>query len=247
MKKIGAVIVDDSPIERQAMRAQISRHPSLALVGEADTLEAGLEVVRRECPQVLFLDICLGSATGFELLHLLEQPPRVVFVTSSPNHGPEAFAVDAVDYLVKPVAPPRFEVTARRLENLFFPGSAPQSPYRREDRICLRSGAQTHLVLVSRLVLLAAEGNFTRVTCADGLSLLIGGSLGELEALLPHPPFARLDRSLLINLERVERAERLARNFSRLWLRGLSAPLELGRTATERLREIFHETGMISG
>ncbi len=240
------MVVDDSPIERQALRAQIHRHPCLALLGEAGSLEAGLEIVRKERPEVLFLDICLGTASGFELLTQLEHPPRVVFVTSSPDHGPEAFAVDAVDYLVKPVGTPRFEITARRLENLFLPGaSATVAPYRWEDRICLRSGSQTHLILVSRLILLEAEGNFTRVVGANGFSILVGGSLGELEALLPHPPFARLDRSLLINLERVDRAERLARNFSRLWLRGLPNPLELGRTATERLREIFHETGMI--
>lgn len=238
-EKIGVVVIDDDLTGRKLLKTLIGQHDSLALLGLADSAASGADLIREERPDAIFLDIQMPGESGFDLLRGLTDPPKVVFVTCSPSHSLKAFEVEAVDYLLKPVMPPRFAATVQRLKRLFLPEPGPAQPHEASDRICLRANGQTHIVPLARLVALQAEGNFTRVHCADGSAVLSGRSIGDYAESLPSPPFARLDRSLIVNIDRMTRADRLSRNLSQLWIRGLSQPLELGRTATENLKGVL--------
>lgn len=109
------LIVDDEHLARQAMRRLLAMHP-VEIVGEADSVASALEAIERTQPQALFLDIELGASDGFDLLAALEHPPVVVFVTAYTEHAVEAFAVNAVDYLLKPVEPERLAESLGRIE-----------------------------------------------------------------------------------------------------------------------------------
>ena len=101
------LIVDDEHLARQAMRRLLAGHPEVEIVGEADSIETAIAAVRQAEPQLIFLDIDLGAGDGFDVLAQLERPPVVVFVTAYAEYAVEAFEVNAVDYLLKPVAPER--------------------------------------------------------------------------------------------------------------------------------------------
>jgi len=239
MVKIGVMVIDDDAIARRTLARLISQHDSLALLGEAECADSALPLIEQRCPEVLFLDVQMPRSSGFDLLRRLPQAPKVVFVSCSPSHTLQAFDVDAVDYLLKPVIPERFAATVGRLERLLFSSPQPPEKHHKTDRICLRADGNVHILPLPRLIVLEAEGNFTRVHSVDTTPLLISRSIGDFEERLPAPPFVRLDRSYLVNLDRLNHLERVSRDLSHLWLHGLSAPVPLGRTATERLRKLL--------
>ena len=162
----------------------------------------------------------------------------MVFVTAHSEFAVQAFEVDAVDYLLKPVRPHRLATAVARLRHAL--GQSTDEPvYSDSDRICFRTPGRTVVAPVEDLILLEADGDFTRITTEGGPPLLVCRTLGSFAETLPSPPLLRLDRSLMVNVERVETIEVSPTRGARITLRGLSAPVELGRTALRRLREAF--------
>jgi two-component system LytT family response regulator len=230
------MIVDDEALARQGLRAEIARLRGVEVCGEAGSMTQALQAIPALAPDALFLDIRMPHGDGFDLLKRLPAPPPVVFVTAHTEYAVQAFEVQAVDYLLKPVRPARLaEAVARLQAALGRGGEAPA--YGEEDRICLRTPERTLVTRAEDIVLLQAEGDFTRVTIEEQHPLLICQTLGAFERTLPSPPLIRLDRSLMVNLERVETIEVSPTRGARLTLRGLEPPVELGRTALRRLRE----------
>ncbi|MBV8143572.1 MAG: response regulator, partial [Gammaproteobacteria bacterium] len=111
------MIVDDEPAARRAVRECCEREADLRVIGEYSDPRAALEAIRRERPQVLFLDIQMDSMTGMALARALdpEQLPLIVFVTAYDRYALEAFEVSAVDYLLKPFDDARFRATMTRV------------------------------------------------------------------------------------------------------------------------------------
>lgn len=241
MSPIGVVIVDDDPLWRKIISANVTAHKSLKLLGTATCLKEGFDLIHEKKPDVVFLDIYLSGAMGFSLLKKLKNPPHVVFVTSSLSHSLEAFDLEAVDYLVKPFRAERFASTVRRLEKAFYQHNAPAQRHEKDDRIPLKTDGKLRFVSMSRIAALQANGNFTRISCVGEPPLLIGQLLGAYDDILPSPPFLRLDRSLIINLDQISLVNRVSRDLSIMTLNGVSESLKLGRTATERLKEGLQE------
>lgn len=237
MDVIRAIIIDDEVIHRRWIHSLAASHPVLEIIGQEDGGDGTVAALLREKPDVIFLDVRLASRTGFDLLNSLPSPPKVVFVTSSRDHALQAFEAEAVDYLVKPVSRERFAAAVNRLQKA-FDAVIVSTPYARTDRICLRSVGKSRVVPISGLVWLKAEGNFSHIACADGSVVLMGKLLREYEESLPSPPFVRLDRSLIINQDRWQSMERKTRDQGLIFLEGASSPLEIGRTAMQRLNDL---------
>ncbi len=233
------VIVDDEHLARSAMRRLLAAHPTVEIVGEAESLAEALSLVERTRPQLVFLDIELGEGDGFDFLAALERPPIVVFVTAYAEHAVEAFAVDAVDYLLKPVAPERLAESLARAERQLARASDQAAAGRDKAGVAieLRTPRRTVLAQPAEIVALRADGDFTRVLLADQPEVMIWRTLAHFESLLPSPPFLRLGRSLIINRDRLRNIETPSRSGARVTLQGMAEPLVLGRTAAARLRE----------
>ena len=231
------LIIDDEHLARQAMRRLLAAHP-VEIVGEADSVASALRAIERTRPQALFLDIELGGGDGFDLLAALERPPVIVFVTAYAEHAVEAFAVNAVDYLLKPVEPERLAESLGRIDRQLNGVSVPagQAPPR-PGVIALRTPKRTLVVTPAEIAALRADGDFTHVMLLDQPAVMIWRTLAHFESLLPSPPFLRLGRSLIINRDLLRDVETPSRDTTRIALQGLAEPLTLGRTAAARLRE----------
>ena len=227
------LIVDDEPLARSAMRRLLAAHPTVEIVGEAESTAEALSTIERTQPQLVFLDIELGGGDGFDLLAALERPPIVVFVTAYAQHAVEAFAVDAVDYLLKPVAPERLGESLARVERQLAQAVLPSEAVVIE----LKTPKRTVLAHPAEIVALRADGDFTRVHVAGQPEVMIWRTLAHFESLLPSPPFLRLGRSLIINRDRLRNVETPSRAEARLTLEGMAEPLVVGRAAAARLRE----------
>ncbi|WP_127088692.1 LytR/AlgR family response regulator transcription factor [Aquabacter cavernae] len=226
------LVVDDEPLARRAIRRLLRAHP-VDVVGEAETIAEATALIDTTHPDLVFLDIELNGGDGFDLLEALANPPKVVFVTAYAQHAVEAFAVDAVDYLLKPVAPERLAEALARVERQLA-----QRPDKSEDGVLeLRTPSRSVFAKTGDIVALTADGDFTRVLLAGQPSLMIWRTLTSFEGLLPAPPFVRLSRSVIINLERLRRIDARSRDDVRLTMDGIADALSVGRAAAARLRE----------
>jgi len=232
------MIVDDERLARQALRRLLAAHPEVEIVGEAEGVTDALREIERTSPHLVFLDIELGGADGFDLLTRLEKPPVVVFVTAYAQYAVEAFAVNAVDYLLKPVDPQRLAESLKRGERELAREEAAAKPVSGARAvIAFKTPKRTLLAKPSDVVALRADGDFTHVFVADQPALMIWRTLGHFENVLPSPPFLRLGRSLIVNRDRLRNIQTPSRESARLELHGMDEVLTVGRAAAARLRE----------
>ncbi|OYW37974.1 MAG: two-component system response regulator [Azorhizobium sp. 12-66-6] len=224
------VIVDDEPLARRALHRLLRAMPQVQVVGEAEGLGDARQILARTQPDAVLLDIALGAGDGFALLKTLDTPPKVIFVTGHPGHAVDAFAVNAVDYLLKPVTAERLAQALARVEPV---AAGVEDPSALLD---LRTPSRTVRVPPDAIAALRADGDFTRVLLADQPPLMMLRPLGQFETLLPMPPFLRVGRSLILNCNRLRTIEARSRDAVRLHLRGIPEPLEIGRIAATRLR-----------
>jgi two-component system LytT family response regulator len=223
------MIIDDEPLARQGLRQMLEALGDIEVCGEAESLQQAMEAISALQPEGLFLDIEMPGGGGFELLSRLENPPPVVFFTAHSEFAARAFDIQAVDYLLKPVRRERLHIALTRLRNA-------ASPYAEGDRICLRTPGRTLVAPLEKIVLLEAEGDFTRISVEGEPPILICQNLGFYENTLPSPPFLRLDRPLIVNTARVESIKSETSGAGRVCLIGIPSTVSLGRTALRRLR-----------
>src|SRR5208282_5840371 len=112
---IRAAVVDDEPLAREGVRLLLGRDPEVTVVGEAGNASEAVEVLDRARPQLVFLDVQMPGGDGFEVLSRAQPPlPLVVFVTAYDAHALQAFAVQALDYVLKPFDDERFGQALKR-------------------------------------------------------------------------------------------------------------------------------------
>lgn len=237
---IRALLVDDEPPARRWLARLLRDHTDVALAGEAGTVEEAVSLASAVRPDVVFLDVQMPPANGFDLLPHLPPGTRVVFVTAHDSYAVRAFQTNALDYLLKPVHPERLEETLRRLRLQPAPVVSADPPERLSlnDLAPLRDGRILHMVRVGDIAAIQAEGAYTRVHVAGQSPVVVLRRVKEWEEILPAPPFVRMERSLIVNLSRIRAAEGGNREETRLLLRD-AGEIVLGRAATRRLRRLL--------
>ncbi len=236
-----AVLVDDERLARRELRTLLEEAHAehVHIVGEADSVSAAARLVHATDADVVFLDIQLAGETGMDLLPLLGADVDVVFVTAHDAYTLRAFEVNALDYLLKPVAPERLAVTVSRLA-----ATQPPPPVREkvtyDDRLFLRLGQERAFVRVRDIVAVEAEGDGSTLRLAPHLTRKPSTkSLREWEQRLPDRNFVRIHRSTIVNLEYVERLETWSHASQHVYLRGLKEPVTMSRRFGARLRDRF--------
>jgi DNA-binding LytR/AlgR family response regulator len=231
---IKALIVDDEPPARSELRYLLGAHGDVRIVGEAATAAEAIALARAVRYDVVFLDVQMPGATGLEAAPFVRdqpEPPAVVFVTAHPEYAVDAFAVEAFDYLLKPIDPERLE---RVLERLRARAPAEGMPV---EKIPVVSGGRTELVEQDAIHYVQADGDYSRVHTYDR-SYLCTASLGELEERLPANRFARIHRSYVVNLARVAAVRRAGPDRITLALDDANrTELDVARRQARRLRE----------
>ena len=237
---LAALIVDDERLARVELRTLLAAHASIEVAAEAATVESARVALTRQPIDVVFLDIQLGSHTGFELLESVGGSTRIVFVTAFDAHAVRAFELNALDYLLKPVEAERLAATIARLQSppLQQPLAHRLSP---DSVVFLGSASSAAFTTVGHIACVLAEGDYTRVVTADGRERLVLRSLLEWEHSLPMGPFARVHRSAIANMSLVVRTTRDRRGLVRLHLPPLAQPLTVSRRCARRLKSQAHD------
>jgi DNA-binding LytR/AlgR family response regulator len=229
-----ALLVDDEAPARSELRYLLQSHPGVEIVGEAASAVEALELSRKLPHDVVFLDVEMPGLTGVEAAPLVRErahPPAIVFVTAHERYAVDAFAVEAFDYLLKPVDPARLARVVERLRERSREDARPM-----QKVPVVAGGGGTELIDYDAIHYVQADGDYSRVHTYDR-AYLCTHSLGELEELLPSA-FARIHRSHLVNLSKVAAVKRAGPDRIRLALDDAErTELDVARRQSRMLRE----------
>lgn len=232
---IRALLVDDEAPARSELRYLLSAHPEVEVVGEAASAPEALALAEAVRYDVVFLDVEMPGMTGLEAVRLVRdraERPELVFVTAHEQYAVGAFAVEAFDYLLKPVDPARLAQTVERLVSRRPPPEPPPV-----EKIPVVSAGKTVLLDHDAVHYVQADGDYSRVHTYDR-SYLCTQSLRELELRLPGSRFVRVHRSHLVNLQHVAAVRRAGPDRLRLALDDAErTELDVARRQSRILRE----------
>jgi len=226
--RLRAVIVDDEPAARRGVRLLLERDGAVEVAGEASTGIEALEVIRRERPDLVFLDVQMPGADGFAVIRGLDPAtaPAVIFVTAYDEHALRAFEVSAVDYLLKPYEDARFYAALRRAREEIRRRQAdsvnarlsqlldylqrtekaapPKADESGAERILVKSSGEILFLKPDEIDWIEAEGDYVKFHVA-GRSHLMRETMVRLEARLDPKRFVRIHRSTIVNLDRLRK------------------------------------------
>jgi two-component system LytT family response regulator len=257
MSRIRTIVVDDEPLARQTLADLLRRDPDVEIVAECSDGRSALETIRREQPDLVFLDIEMPEKGGLEVAAELGEkaPPAVVFVTAYNSHAIRAFDLQAIDYVLKPFSDERFfaslerakrRVRERRIADLAseLAGSsetqsadgastAPREVPTTLERLLVRRGDRSMVVEISSVRWIESEDYYARLHTESG-SHLIRKSMTSLEAQLDSRHFVRIHRRYIVRVEAITALRRLSRGA---WVACIDDAKEL-RISRSRRRSI---------
>lgn len=198
MSGLQVLVVDDERPALDELAFLLGRDERVEAVRCCDSATEALRVLRDEPVDAVFVDIAMPGLTGLELAEVLarfKEPPRVVFVTAHSEHAVDAFDLQAVDYVLKPVREERLREAVRRIRDA---GATPH-----DDTIPVELGGITRFVSRSEVRYVEAQGDYARLHTATG-SHLVRLPLTALEERWSDAGFLRIHRSLLVSLGHVD-------------------------------------------
>lgn len=208
------VIVDDEPLARQVLRILLEKDRELTLAGECSGIDAA-EVIARERPDILFLDIQMPEVDGFDVLERVgaDAVPAVVFVTAYDEYALRAFEVHALDYLLKPFDDRRFFAALSRAKEQV----RAKTPASFTRRFLVRTRDKVLFLKADDLEWVEAADYYVSLH-AGGKSYLLRQTMAEIERQLDPAKFVRVHRSAIVNLDQVKEMHPLFRGDSALVL-----------------------------
>lgn len=225
-----ALIIDDEPAARDDLRRMLARHPEVTIAGEAGRIEEAKTMLGRPDYDLVLLDVQLRGGTGFDLVPFVRPGARVVFVTAHDQYALRAFAVNALDYLLKPVEPARLSESLRRLNTAAgeappdgHPG-APGVTLTRNDTVLLKTASDAaRFVQLAQIAVIFSSENYTELRLTTGEKFIARRPLKTWEEQLPAEDFMRVHRTALVNLHALRRATHHDREVTHLYLESLVA------------------------
>lgn len=227
------LVVDDEPLARRGLRLRLAKHPDVVVVAEAGNGLSALEAVSREQPDLMFLDVQMPGLDGFGTLQRLPlaQAPITIFVTAYDQYAVKAFEARALDYLLKPVEDERLDQALDRararfrerhadvhcerllglladwsgnselsLEAALEDGAKPKQPM--DETLSVKDGHKLLRVPLRDIRWIDAAGDYLCIH-AGGETLVVRGTMKEMEERLDSQRFPRIHRSTLVAAQRV--------------------------------------------
>lgn len=255
MKKIRTLIVDDEPLARRGIRAQLKDEADIEVIAECGNGRDAVAVIAAQKPDLVFLDVQMPELDGFGVIEAigLERLPAVIFVTAYDQYALKAFEVHALDYLLKPFDPERFTTAleraraqidrqnlsdlSERLQGLIEDLKADR---KYAERLVVKSVGRIFFLGVEEIDWVEAADNYVRLHTGRA-SHLLRETMSSIEKRLDPERFVRVHRSTIINIRRIKELHTLFHGeYEILLLDGTR--LTSGRGYRDRLQELFGNT-----
>jgi two-component system LytT family response regulator/two-component system response regulator LytT len=253
------LVVDDEQLAREELCYQLQHLSDVEVVGQAGNGLEALSAVERAEPDLIFLDIQMPGLTGFEVARRLltrgDDVPAMVFVTAFDQHAIEAFEVNAVDYLLKPVEPGRLEQAVDRARRRIDGGkpSTPGAPLNdqleqivkmmagrqvRRDQVAIKVGERFMLVQAEEIIFASLADESITIVTGQVAGTSNYRTLDDLQARLDPEVFWRVHRSHLVNINKIkEIVPWFSRNLILRMKDAKGTEIPVSRAQTKRLRD----------
>lgn len=235
---ISAIIVDD---ENESIDITISLikhyHGQVNFVGRGNNVKEGIELIKKEKPDLVFLDIQLGDELGFSILEQVDVNFQVIFISGYKNFAIRAFKYSAIDFLLKPVEPPQLVEAIRKAEERMH---SPEFNYNqlkiliknmrapRPYMLSVPTSDGIEIVNINDIVDIKAEGSYSVLSFHDNMTMLVCKNIGEFQEHLPEDEFCRVHNSYIINLKYIKKIKRKG-GFAAEMVQGKNIPISRNR------------------
>lgn len=196
------IIEDEKPAQR-VLKKYISDVPALELVDAFTSAVEALDRLREEEIEVLFLDINLPKISGLNFLRSLNNPPQVIITTAYPDYAHEGFDLNVVDYLLKPFSFERFLTAVSKIATV-TPAAPPRSEEEDRSFVFVKIDKTLQKVDFDAILYLESDRDYVKVKMT-GSSFTHLQTLKYWESLLPESTFARIHKSYIVNIGRVQK------------------------------------------
>jgi two-component system response regulator LytT len=259
--ELRAVLVDDEQLARDELGFLLGQLGGIEVIGQAGNGVDALTTIERLLPDIVFLDVQMPGLTGFEVARrMVEQqvPSHIIFVTAYDQHAIEAFEVNAVDYLLKPVDPVRLGLAVQRAQRRVTSDRSVDraggsdsindqlekivrlvaEQQHRRDRLAIKVGERFMLVQAEEIIYASLAEETITVVAGQHSGTSNYRTLDELHARLDPNVFWRVHRSHLVNINKIkEIVPWFSRNYILRMKDEKSTEIPVSRTQTRRLRE----------
>lgn len=203
--KTRCLIVDDEPLAIEAIRIHIEKLDSLKLVADCTDAIQAFDILRNNRIDLLFLDIQMPEMTGLDFLKTLKNPPKVIFTTAYRDYAIQAFDLDVIDYLLKPISFERFMQAVNK-----YYESVPQdiitgksSDPKIEDFFYVKAEKKNVKVRFDEITYIESMKDYVKIVCKSK-TVISKIMIGQLTDLLPESLFLRIHRSYIVYLPNIE-------------------------------------------
>lgn len=209
-----AILVDDLPAALTLLESDIqSKHPSISVIGKALSVVEAAKLLRKNQPDILFLDIMLGDGTGFDILEIFpDLRSKIIFVTASDEFAIRAFKFAAIDYVLKPYSDEDLNNAINKAKKQIQPDrkqldvlkESISTPNQKPKKISLNTLDKIVVVDLDDIVRCQSDNNYTIFFFQDGSKILVTKTLKYYSDMLKDYQFLRVHQSHLVNLKYVK-------------------------------------------
>nr|WP_199001754.1 LytTR family DNA-binding domain-containing protein [Flavobacterium sp. ASV13] len=203
MKKIKVIIVDDERLSREELKQVLKSYEDFVLIGEAENADEAKDLIETKMPDLIFLDIQMPEKSGFDLLESLDHMPLVLFITAYDQYAVQAFEVNALDYLMKPIREERFSKAIEKIRNTLDSKSLVNDSTKQDQRIFIKDGEKRFFIPLDEIYLIESLENYTRLFFQDKKALQ-RRSLRQWEEILDGNIFFRINRAEIVNIKYIQ-------------------------------------------
>jgi two-component system, LytTR family, response regulator len=245
------LIVDDEPLARDGLRMLLSRDPEVSATLEAKDGREAVAIIRKAAPDLVFLDVQMPEMDGFTVVREVgaERMPGVVFVTAHDQFAIQAFDINAIDYLLKPVTEERFAQALARAKARLVSSPAEEasrqiiclletiaSPRRYLKRLAVRNAGKTVFVDIEDVDWMEAAENYVQLHAGKACHL-IHVAMNTLEKSLNPEMFLRIHRSIIVNTARIKELQPALHGEYLITLEN-GVRVQSGRTFSHKLKAL---------
>ncbi|MCO6494286.1 MAG: response regulator transcription factor [Bacteroidetes bacterium] len=206
MEKVKLILVDDEPLATEVLNSHISKFPHLEVIGRFRNTQEAFDFIENNSTDAIFLDIQMPHETGLEFLKKIESKRiPVIFVTAYPEHAVEAFDLEALDYMVKPVSLDRFRKSIERLEEfLKIKKSKEEDNTKLEDgHIFVKADFKFVKLNFEDILFIEAFADYVKIHIPEDKRIITLQTMKKMEATLPQDKFVRVHRSFIVAINKV--------------------------------------------
>jgi len=196
------LVVDDEPLALDILESYIKKVPDLELVGKCSNALEASEFLKNHKVDLMFLDIQMPEITGLEFMRSLSNPPLVVFITAYSEFAVEGFELNALDYLLKPVAFDRFNKTIERVREYISlkKSNDVEAPDLENDHIFIKSNQKLVKLSYDQIFYVEAFADYVKLFTAEKRYITLQ-TMKNMEQKLPKEKFIRVHRSFIVGLK----------------------------------------------